>query len=96
MTAYIILDIEVHDLTGYEEYKKIGPPTVGTYGGKYLARGGAAENLEGDWQPRRVVVIEFPTVDQAKAWINSPEYAPGRTLRHKYSISKAIVVEGVG
>ena len=95
MTAYIILDIVVNDPAGYEEYKKIGPPTVARYGGKYIARGGASENLEGDWQPNRIVMLEFPSVEQAKAWINSPEYAPGRKLRQQYAISKAIVVEGL-
>jgi uncharacterized protein (DUF1330 family) len=95
MTAYIILDIEVNDPTGYEEYKKLGPPTVALYGGKYIARGGQSENLEGDWQPRRIVMLEFPSVEQAKAWITSPEYAAGRALRHKYAISKTIVVDGL-
>ena len=95
MTAYIILDIEVTDPEGYKEYIKLGPPTVALYGGKYIARGGKSENLEGDWQPRRIVMLEFPSVERAKAWINSPEYAPGRELRHKYAVSKAIVVEGL-
>ena len=95
MTAYIILDIEVNDPESYEEYKKLGPPTVTLYGGKYLARGGKSENIEGDWHPNRIVMLEFPSVEQAKAWINSPEYAPARELRHKYAISKTIIVEGL-
>jgi uncharacterized protein (DUF1330 family) len=95
MAAYIILDIEVNDPVGYEDYKKLGPNTVALYGGKYLVRGGNPENLEGNWQSNRIVMLEFPTIDQAKAWINSPEYAPGRELRHKYAISKTIVVEGI-
>jgi uncharacterized protein (DUF1330 family) len=95
MTAYIILDIEVSDPVGYEEYKKIGPPTVALYDGKYIVRGGKSEALEGGWDSERIVVIEFPSVEKAKAWINSPEYAPGKALRHKYSTSKAIVVEGL-
>jgi uncharacterized protein (DUF1330 family) len=95
MTAYIILDIEVNDPLGYEEYKKLGPPTVSLYGGKYIARGGKSEALEGDWQPGRIVMLEFPSVEKAKAWLDSPEYAPGRALRHKYATSKTIVVEGL-
>lgn len=95
MAAYIILDIEVTDPEGYEEYKKIGPPTVGGYGGKYLVRGGVAEGAEGDWTPSRVVVLEFPSMEQARAWLNSPEYAPARALRHRYSKSKAVIVQGV-
>lgn len=95
MSAYVILDIEVTDPAGYEEYKKLGPPTVAQYGGKYIARGGQSANLEGDWQPERIVLVEFPTVEQARAWIDSPEYAPARALRHKYAKSKTIVVEGL-
>ena len=95
MTAYIILDIEVTDPVGYEEYKKLGPPTVSAYGGKYVARGGKCETLEGGWQPERIVILEFPSVEKANAWINSPEYAPARALRHKYANSKTIVVEGL-
>jgi uncharacterized protein (DUF1330 family) len=95
MSAYVILDIEVSDPTGYEDYKKLGPPTVSLYGGRYIARGGKSETLEGDWQPSRVVMLEFPSLEQAKAWLDSPEYAPARALRHKYATSKTIVVEGL-
>ncbi len=95
MTAYIILDIDVTDPAGYEEYKKLGPPTVALYDGKYIARGGKSETLEGNWQPSRIVMLEFPSVEKANAWINSPEYAPARALRHKYASSKTIVVEGL-
>jgi uncharacterized protein (DUF1330 family) len=69
---------------------------VALYGGKYIARGGKNETLEGDWSPNRLVILEFPSVDQAKAWVNSPEYAPARAMRHKYANSKMVVVEGVG
>ena len=95
MTAYVILDIEVTDPGGYEDYKKLAPPAVALYGGKYIARGGKSETLEGDWLPNRVVVLEFPSVEKAKAWINSPEYAAAKALRHKYATSKTIVVEGL-
>lgn len=95
MTAFVILDVEVTDPANYEGYKNLAAPTVALYGGKYVVRGGQAENLEGDWQPKRIVVLQFENVERAKAWINSPEYAEARALRHKYSISKAIVVEGV-
>ena len=95
MTAYVILDIEVSDPVGYEEYKKLGPPTVALYDGKYIARGGKTEALEGGWDSQRIVMLEFPSVEKAKAWINSPEYAPARALRHKYAKSRTIVVEGL-
>ena len=95
MTAFVIFDIEVTDPENYEGYKQLAAPTVASYGGKYIVRGGYTEILEGDWSPKRIVVLQFESVERAKAWINSPEYAEARALRHKYSISKAIVVEGV-
>jgi len=67
---------------------------VKLFGGKYLARGGLNETLEGDWRANRLVILEFPTVEQAKAWLNSPEYAPARALRHKYAKTNMVVVEG--
>ncbi|PJH74626.1 MAG: DUF1330 domain-containing protein [Anaerolineae bacterium CG_4_9_14_0_8_um_filter_58_9] len=94
MTAYVIVDIKVLDPAGYEEYKKLAPAAVKLFGGKYLARGGLNETLEGDWRANRLVILEFPTVEQAKAWLNSPEYAPARALRHKYAKTNMVVVEG--
>jgi uncharacterized protein (DUF1330 family) len=96
MSAFVIVDVEVTDPAGYDKYKKLAPAAVALYGGKYLARGGKNETLEGDWQPNRLVILEFPSVEQAKAWLNSPEYAPARTMRHKYAKSRMVVVEGVG
>lgn len=95
MTAYVIVDIEVSDPEGYKEYVKLAPEAVKLYGGKYIARGGYNETLEGDWQAKRLVILEFPSVEQAKNWVNSPEYAPARALRHKYARSNMVVVEGV-
>lgn len=96
MTAYVIVDIEVTDPAGYDDYKKLAPAAVALYGGKYLARGGSNEALEGAWQPNRLVILEFSSVEQAKAWLNSPEYAPARALRHQYAKTNMVVVEGVG
>ena len=95
MTAYIVLNIEITDPAGYADYKELAQVTVLQYGGKYLARGGKAENIEGAWQPKRMVILEFPSMDQAKAWINSPEYAPARSLRHQYAISEGVLIEGL-
>jgi len=94
MTAYVIVDIEVTDSEGYKEYAALAPDTVKLYGGKYIARGGPNETLEGDWKAKRLVILEFPSVEQAKTWLNSPEYAPVRALRHKYAHSNMVVVEG--
>jgi uncharacterized protein (DUF1330 family) len=95
MTAYVILDIKITDPEGYEEYKKLAPAAVALYGGKYIARGGGTEVLEGDWEPGRIVVLQFESVERAKAWLNSPEYSGPKAMRHQYSVSKAVVVEGV-
>ncbi len=95
MTAYVIVDIEVKNPEGYAHYKDLAQTTVPLYGGKYIARGGPAEGLEGDWKPGRIVILEFPSTAQAKAWLNSPEYAPARKLRHQYAVSRSIVVEGL-
>ncbi len=95
MSAYVIVDIEVTDPEGYEEYKRLAAPTVAQYGGKYLARGGTTEVLEGDWQPKRLVILEFEDMERAKAWLNSAEYHPARQLRHRYARSKMVVVAGV-
>jgi uncharacterized protein (DUF1330 family) len=95
MAAYVVVEITVHDPAGYEEYKKLAPPAVAKYGGKYIARGGKTETLEGDWAPQRLVLLEFPTVAHAKQWLESPEYKPGRELRHKTATTQMIVVEGV-
>ena len=94
MAGYVILDIEVIDPAGYEEYKKLSPAAVAAYGGKFLVRGGKYEIVEGQWKPQRVVVLEFESVARAKAWLESPEYRPARLLRQKYAFTKAIIVEG--
>ncbi len=95
MTAYAIFDITVHDPERYEDYKKLAPPAIAAYGGKYLVRGGQLDVLEGDWNPSRIVVLEFPSADQAKAWIDSPEYREARALRHTTATTNAILIEGV-
>lgn len=95
MSAYVIVDIEVTDPEGYKEYVKAAPQTVELYGGKYIARGGHNETLEGEWQAKRLVILEFPSVEQAKKWLDSPEYAPARKLRHQYARTNMVVVEGL-
>lgn len=94
MPAYIINDMEVTDPRLFEEYRKLSPPTVAQYGGRFLARGGQTETLEGDWSPRRLVLLEFPSLERARAWIDSPEYAPARRLRQLSANSSLVVVEG--
>ena len=95
MPAYVIVDITVTDPVGYEEYKKLAPPAVAAYCGKYLARGGRVEVFEGDWSPTRLVILEFESVERARQWIDSPEYGPGRQLRQRTATTNMIVVEGL-
>ena len=95
MSAYIIVDIEVTDPVTYEEYKKLAAATVAAYGGRYIVRGGAAEGVEGDWTPKRIVVLEFPSLERAKQWWASEDYAPAKAMRHASAKSNMIVVAGV-
>jgi uncharacterized protein (DUF1330 family) len=96
VTAYIIVDIEVRDPEGYEEYKRAAAPTLASYGGRYVVRGGATRVLEGTWTPHRVVVLAFPSVERAFSWWDSPEYRPVRAIRQRTARSSMILVEGLG
>ena len=95
MPAYVIAEVEIQDPESYEEYKKLVPKSIAQYGGKYLARGGTAEALEGNWNPKRVVILEFESLARAKEWLNCSEYAPARSIRHKSAKTNMIVVEGL-
>lgn len=95
MAAYMILDIEVTDPVGFAQYKHIAPPALAMYGGRYLARGGRTDTLEGDWVPHRLVILEFPDVTRAKQWLESPEYRAARDLRRQSATTKIVVIEGV-
>jgi uncharacterized protein (DUF1330 family) len=94
MPAYIIAQINVTDPAKYQEYVKLAGPAGAKYGGKFLVRGGAMETKEGGWQPKRLVVLEFASMDQARKWYHSPEYAPALALRAKAARSKVLLVEG--
>ena len=95
MAAYVIVNITVRDPARYEEYKRLATPTVGAYGGRYVVRGGAVEVREGGWTPSRLVVLEFPTVERARAWWDSPEYAPAKAVRQTCADSQLVITEGV-
>jgi uncharacterized protein (DUF1330 family) len=94
MAAYVVAEVEVTDPAVYENYRKMVPATVAQYGGKFLVRGGAVQVKEGGWQPKRLVMLEFPSMDQASKWYASPEYAPALALRLKAARSKVLLVEG--
>jgi uncharacterized protein (DUF1330 family) len=95
MSAYVIVNIEVTDPVPYERYKTMAAATVTAFGGRYLVRGGPAERLEGTWEPRRVVVLEFPDAARAKAWWSSEEYRPAKAVRQTCARSEMILVTGV-
>lgn len=94
MPAYILVEISITDPSKYEEYKKLTPGTLALYGGRFIVRGGKTETLEGEWNPERFVVLEFPSVEKAKAWYHSPEYTAAKKIRQEASFGKMILVEG--
>lgn len=94
MAAYILVDITINDPQTYERYKLLAPASIAAYGGKYLVRGGRTEILEGDWQPSRLVILEFPGVEDAKAWWESEEYAAAKELRQSCTATDMLLVEG--
>jgi len=95
MAAYVIVEIRVTDPAGFEEYKKLVPPTIAAFGGKYLARGGRAKMLEGGWDPERVVILEFPTLERAREWWASEAYRQPKEMRQRSATTRMIVVESV-
>ena len=95
MSAYIIVEIAVTDPVAFEEYRRRAAATVESHGGKYIVRGGAAEALEGDPQPKRLVVLEFESVASARAWWNSEEYREPKKLRQRCATTRMILVEGI-
>ncbi|UCF19940.1 MAG: DUF1330 domain-containing protein [Gemmatimonadota bacterium] len=94
MSAYVIVDIHITDPVRYEDYKKMAGPTLAAFGGKFVVRGGAVETLEGDWDPGRVVVLEFPDLERAREWWASDAYGPAKRLRQECARSEMILVQG--
>lgn len=94
MPGYVIADVDVKDPAAYEEYRKLVPATLEPYGGRFVVRGGEVERLEGDWEPHRIVVLEFPSTDDARRWHSSEEYAHAKELRQRASVGSLLLVEG--
>ncbi len=95
MPAFVIVEVEVRDPEAYETYRSLVPASVDAYGGRFIARGGATENLEGDWTPERIVVLEFPSLERAKQWWSSPEYRDAKAIRMRAAQTRMIAIEGV-
>ena len=95
MPAYVLAEVEVTNPEGYKGYTAIVGESIQKYGGRFLARGGAAHLLEGDWPQRRRVIIEFPSMDAARKWWDSPEYAKPKEMRRANSNGRLILLEGI-
>lgn len=95
MPAYVIAEIEVQDHERYEEYRKRVPATITAHGGKYLARGGEVDYLEGDRPPQRTIILEFENMERARQWWASDEYGALKQLRRNTSIGNIMLVEGL-
>lgn len=95
MAAYVIARINITNPVAYEEYRKVVPATVEKYGGRFIARGGSLEILEGDVEPLRTVILEFKDMESARTWYNSPEYAVAKSMRQAASEGSLILVEGI-
>jgi uncharacterized protein (DUF1330 family) len=95
MSAYVIVEISVKNPKEYEEYKKFSQASLAAFNGKFIVRGGRTVTLEGDWQPERIVVLEFPDADRAKEWWNSDIYAKAKAIRQRTASTKMILAEGI-
>lgn len=95
MPAYVIVDTDVHDPEQYERYKAASPGAIAAAGGRFVARGGELAVLEGDWRPKRLVLLEFPDLEAARRWYDSPEYREARRLREGAAVLQMVAVEGL-
>jgi uncharacterized protein (DUF1330 family) len=94
MSAYVIVNLDVQDAEGYEEYKAKVPALIRKHGGEYLVRGGKFVVLEGDWKPTRLVLLRFPDMAAAQALMDDPEYQPVKALRQRSARTDMVAVEG--
>lgn len=95
MSVYLIADVEIMDADVFEEYRREVPATEQRYGGRYLGRGGLTKVLEGDWEPHRLVIVEFPDMASLMDWYNSPEYGRLKAIRERCAKTRIIALEGI-
>jgi uncharacterized protein (DUF1330 family) len=97
MPAYVIIETDVHDPEQYERYRAAAPAAIAAGGGRFIAHAGVGAGelavLEGDWRPKRIVVLEFEDVEAAKRWYDSPEYREARRLREGAATLRVVAVE---
>lgn len=95
MPAYVIVEVTVHDPALIKQYQALSPAAIEAFGGRYIARGGQNTTLEGDWQPQRIVIIEFPDVQHANEWWHSDQYGEARAIRERAANTRMIITEGL-
>lgn len=95
MPAYIIVETDIHDAEQYERYKDASPAAIAAGGGRFLVRGGELAVLEGDWHPRRLVMLEFEDLDAAKRFYESDEYQDAKRLREGAARLNMVAVAGI-
>ena len=95
MSAYVIVEVSIQNHSEYEEYKKLTPAAIAAFNGRFVVRGGQTTTLEGDWNPERIVILEFPTIQRANEWCNSELYNKAKEIRQRAAKTKMIIVEGV-
>ncbi len=95
MPAYVIVETDVHDPEQYDRYKAASPGAVHAGGGRFVVRGGELAVLEGDWDPSRLVILEFPDLEAAKRWYDSPEYEEAKRLRQGAANLRMVAVQGL-
>ncbi len=95
MTAFLVSDVSVRDADAFQTYRTRAAASIMQHGGRYLARGGQIERLEGTWKPRNIIIVEFPSIEQARAWYRSPEYAFALEMRDKALSRNLILVDGI-
>jgi uncharacterized protein (DUF1330 family) len=94
MKAYLVLDFAVRDLRGFLPYVKAIPAFIAKHGGRYIVRGAEPTVMEGDWAPERMVILEFPSAEDAKAFLSDPQAQRLFKRRHRTTDSKLVLVEG--
>lgn len=95
MPAYVVVNVDVKDPVRYKDYIAMAPPSIAQYGGRYIARGGPVDVMEGDWTPKRFVILEFPSAARAREWWSSPEYAEAKALRQATAETQLVITEGL-
>ncbi len=95
MSAFLVLDFSVRDFDAFIEYANGVPAFMAKHGGRYIVRGAEPEVMEGTWMPKRLVIIEFPSRENARAFLDDPEFQDLKAVRIRTTNSKLVLVDGV-